>query len=46
MGLGETGLSKVVNELLLGVLSSIFNTLIDAIDKFTEVLLSLLTVDL
>jgi len=43
---GETSLSKVVNKLLLGVLSSIFNTLIDTINDFTEVLFSFLRVDL
>jgi hypothetical protein len=46
MSLGETSFSKVVDELLLGVLSSVFNTLVDAVNDLTEILFGLFTVDL
>lgn len=46
MSLRETGRAKIVCEFLLGVLSSVFNTLINAIDDFTEVFLSLFAVNL
>jgi hypothetical protein len=46
MSLRETSFSKVVDELLLGVLSSVFNTLVDAVNDLTEILFGLFTVDL